>query len=91
MDERSRNASENPDEWNRPIPLDEAQETAGKADPDDLGGTSPIDSGMTAGGEGTALGVDDSGAGGAPYTEGYVTGGSHHPTIADLPKDGNGN
>jgi hypothetical protein len=90
MDDQSRAASsssagdENQD-WYRTIPPDEAQRTAQEADPDDLGSTSPTDIGLTAGGEGTAVAEDDEGAGGTPYTEGYVTGGVHHPTIADLP------
>jgi hypothetical protein len=75
------------EDWDRPVSLDEAQQTAEEADPDDLGGTSPTESGLTAGGEGTAVGEDDQGAGGTPYTEGYVTGGVHHPTIADLPRN----
>lgn len=90
MDDRSRAAGNStPEEengdWDRTISLDEAQRTASEADPDDLGGTTPTDSGLTAGGEGTAVGGDEQGAGGTPYTEGYVTGGAHHPTIADLP------
>jgi hypothetical protein len=80
----SNTESEN-DDWDRTVSLDEAQQTASEADPDDLGSTSPTDSGLTAGGDGTAVGEDDQGAGGTPYTEGYVTGGAHHPTIADLP------
>lgn len=90
MDDESQDAvgtgsSGENDDWDRTVSLDEAQQTAAEADPDDLGGTSPTDGGLTAGGEGTAVGEDDQGAGGTPYTEGYVTGGVHHPTIADLP------
>ena len=77
---------ENPD-WNRTIPDEEAQRTAQQADPDDLGGTSPTDIGLTAGGEGTQIGPDTEDRGGTPYGEGYVTGGARHPTIADLPRD----
>jgi hypothetical protein len=90
MDEQSREASrssaedENED-WYRTIPPDEAQRTAQEADPDDFGSTSPTEIGLTAGGEGTGVGEDGEGAGGTPYSEGYVTGGVHHPTIADLP------
>ena len=92
MDDQTREATtssaeeENPD-WFRTIPPDEAQRTAREADPDDLGSTSPTEIGLTAGGEGIDIGEDDEGAGGTPYTEGYVTGGVHHPTIADLPKN----
>ncbi|HEX6508062.1 MAG TPA: hypothetical protein VF221_10555 [Chloroflexota bacterium] len=75
----------NPD-WDRTISLEEAQKTAREADPDDLGSTSP-DSGMMAGGDDTEIGPDIDLGGGTPYTEGYVTGGSHNPTIADLPRD----
>jgi hypothetical protein len=72
----------NPD-WNRPIPDDEAQETAREADPDDLGGTE--DSiGLTAGGEGTQIGSDEDMAGGTPLTEGYVTGGAHRAYLDDV-------
>ncbi len=90
MDEQSesRNVTDNQnDDWDRTVPLDEAQQTAGEADPDDFGSTSPTESGLTAGGEGTGIGQEDQGAGGTPYTEGYVTGGAHHPTIADLPRN----
>lgn len=90
MDDRPEPGTQNDDQnedWDRPVPLDEAQETAGEADPDDFGSTSPTDSGLTAGGEGTGIGEEDQGAGGTPYTEGYVTGGVHHPTIADLPRN----
>jgi hypothetical protein len=88
MDDRPASGSNTQDQnedWDRTISLDEAQKTAGEADPDDFGVTSPTESGLTAGGEGTGVGEDDQGAGGTPYTEGYVTGGAHHPTIADLP------
>jgi hypothetical protein len=92
MDDQSqaaegRTSGDQNDDWDRPVSLNEAQQTAEEADPDDLGGTSPTESGLTAGGEGTAVGEDDQGAGGTPYTEGYVTGGIHHPTIADLPRN----
>jgi hypothetical protein len=92
MDDQTREAegrsSENENQdWDRNISLDEAQQTAEEVDPDDLAGTSPTESGLTAGGEGTAVGEDDQGSGGTPYTEGYVTGGVHHPTIADLPRN----
>ncbi len=84
--ERSgRTAETKTNDWERTVSLDEAQQTAREADPDDLGGTSPSDGGLTAGGDGTAVEEGDPGAGGAPYSSGYVTGGAHHPTIADLP------
>jgi hypothetical protein len=88
MDETTRNDADegNPD-WNRTISDAEAQRTAAQVDPDDLGNTAVTDSGLTAGGEGTQIGDDVDPGGGTPYTEGYVTGGAHHPTIADLPRD----
>jgi hypothetical protein len=76
----------NPD-WNRTPSDEEAQQTAREADPDDLGTSDPTDDSIMAGGDATDLGSGDEGAGGTPYTEGYVTGGVHHPTIADLPPD----
>jgi hypothetical protein len=88
MDDRSapgNDSEDKNDDWDRTVSLDEAQQTAGEAEPGDFAGTSATESGLTAGGEGTGVGEDDQGAGGTPYTEGYVTGGAHHPTIADLP------
>lgn len=76
--------TENPD-WNRTVPDDEAQKTAGRADPDDLGG-SETGSGLMAGGDGTAVSEGQDTGGGSPLTEGYVTGGTHEAWLSDVPE-----
>ena len=77
--------SDENEDWDRTVSLDEAQQTRQR--PIRMISAAPRRPKAASRRvvKVTAVGEEDQGAGGTPYTEGYVTGGVHHPTIADLP------